>query len=87
MENQDSNQIIYAFPRGRGEEIQISLRTYKGKQYIDLRVWFQSKNAMELRPTRKGISFFPDQLPEFRKGFERLLKATGEMGDPCRLET
>ena len=75
METQDQNHVIYAFPRGRGEEIQIAFRTFKGKLYVDLRVWYQGKNANLLLPTRKGISFFPDQLSEFKKGIDRLLKA------------
>ena len=81
MENLDNNRIIYAFPRARGEEIQMALRTYKGKQYVDLRVWFQGKNAKIFLPTRKGISFFPEQLTEFKKGVERLLKAVEEPTD------
>ncbi len=72
---EDQNHLIHAFPRGRGEEIQIALRTFKGRQYVDLRVWYQSKHADTFLPTRKGISFFPEQLAEFRKGMERLLKA------------
>ena len=75
MEIQDQNHVVYAFPRGRGEEIQLAFRTFKGKLYVDLRIWYLGKDPNLLLPTRKGISFFPDQLPEFKKGMERLLKA------------
>lgn len=74
MENEQS-QLIYSFPRAKGEEIQIALRKYKGKHYVDLRIWFQGKNETSFYPTKKGVSFFLEQIPELRKGMERLSKA------------
>lgn len=67
--------LIYSFPRGKGEEIQASIRKYKGKYFIDLRLWFQSHNEHTLLPTKKGVSFSVDQAQELRKAAERLCKA------------
>ena len=78
MEELES-RLIYTFPRGLGEEIQIALRKYHGKHYIDIRVWFQEKKSKEFRPTRKGISFPAPLTPELKRGVERFLKATEVM--------
>ena len=73
MENQESH-LIYAFPRIPGEEVQIAIRKYKDKLYIDVRVWYQAKNEADLRPTKKGVTIAMDRLPELRKGIDRLSK-------------
>ena len=78
MEELES-RLIYTFPRGLGEEIQIALRKYHGKHYIDIRVWFQEKKSKEFRPTRKGISFPALQTTELKRGVDRFLKATETM--------
>ena len=74
MEDQEI-QLVHAFPRGKGEEVQVSIRKYKGKHYADLRIWFQGKNESTFYPTKKGISIFLEQIPELRKGMDRLSKA------------
>ncbi len=74
MEDQ-ANHLVYAFPRGLGEEVQIAIREFKGKYYVDLRVWFQAKNETVFRPTKKGVFFGMSHVEEFRKGVERLAKA------------
>jgi hypothetical protein len=74
MEEQ-ANHLIYAFPRGLGEEVQISIREFKGKHYVDLRVWFQAKNETCFRPTKKGVFFSVGHVEEFRKGVDRLIRA------------
>ena len=78
MENEQT-QVLYAFPRAKGEEIQISLRKFKGKFYIDLRLWFQAKEDSTLHPTKKGVFFSLERLPELRKGIDRLSKAAEKL--------
>ena len=79
METEDKTQLIYSFPRAKGEEIHIAVRKYKGKQYVDLRIWFQGKNEKTFYPTKKGFALFLDQIPELKKGVERLSKATEKL--------
>jgi hypothetical protein len=75
MEDQEQ-QLIYSFPRAEGEEIQIAIRKFRGKCYVDMRIWFQSKNENVLRPTKKGVYFSLDKVSEMQKGVDRLAKAT-----------
>ena len=74
MDSQD-NHLVYSFPKGKGEEIQVAIRTFKGKHYIDLRQWFQGKNEATFLPTKKGVSFPLELITELRKAVERLSKA------------
>ena len=74
MSNEE-NKLVYSFPKGTGEEIQIAVRKWEGKYYIDLRQWFESKQEEgRLKPTRKGIIFPMERLPEFKEGVDRLVE-------------
>ena len=68
-------QILHAFPRNESEQVQMALKKYKGRHYIDLRIWFLGEEDSVYRPTKKGISLSLDQLVELRKGVDRLTKA------------
>ena len=62
------NQILYQFARNQDEAVYFSLREYKERKYIDLRIFYQPKDADEMRPTKKGITLALELLPELKKG-------------------
>ncbi len=72
MEEQTESEVIYAFPRSKDEKIQFTLSKYRGKRYMDLRLWFKSEESEEFYPTKKGISIPVDQIGQVRKGFEQV---------------
>jgi hypothetical protein len=74
MEEQ-SQQLVYSFSHGLGEEIQIAIRKFRDKHYIDVRHWFQTKNENVFRPTKKGVFIPIERIGELQKGVERLGKA------------
>ena len=74
MEDQES-QVIHSFSKNDHEKFSLSLRKYKGKHYIDFRLWFQTKSDPTFRPTRKGIIFPIEYLAELSQGINRLAKA------------
>ncbi|MGD1323947.1 transcriptional coactivator p15/PC4 family protein [Pandoraea pnomenusa] len=41
------------------ERLRVHLKEYRGKTYVDVRVWF-SADGGELRPSSKGIMLRPD---------------------------
>ena len=62
------NEFRYRFARKEDEEVQVSLRDFKDKLYIDLRIFYQPKDGGDMRPTRKGITLELDRLSELKKG-------------------
>ncbi|OGW85529.1 MAG: hypothetical protein A3C35_06125 [Omnitrophica bacterium RIFCSPHIGHO2_02_FULL_46_11] len=60
--------MIYQFSRNNDEKICFRLREYKDKSYIDLRIFFKSKQGDEMFPTKKGITVSLEHLPELKKG-------------------
>ena len=85
QKDQGETHLIHSFPKSEAEKIQIAIRKYKGKHYIDLRVWFQTEENATFFPSKRGISLSLDLLPELRKGMERLLKAADKFRQPEEL--
>lgn len=75
----EDEKVVYAFARNSEEEIRFTLRQYKARHYLDVRLWYQPQSGGEYRPTRKGITFALDHLSELRKGLDKAGKASQEL--------
>ena len=71
-------EVVHAFPKSPEEEIRFTLRQYKDRHYVDVRLWFQPSNGGDYHPTKKGITVSLEYLAELRKGFERAGKLAHE---------
>jgi hypothetical protein len=60
------------------QTLKCSLRTYKGRRFVDIRVFSPLTEGGEPRPTAKGVSVPPHLWPEFRKVLARVDKALCE---------
>ena len=70
-------QILATVPRSATEEVQISINEYRGKKYLDLRVYYTTDDGLNWSPTKKGVTFSPDKLNELKDAVE---KAIAEFG-------
>jgi len=66
-------RLIKAIERGPGQQIQVRLTTFRGREYLDLRNFYLDEND-EWRPTKKGIAV-PVEL------YEELMAALKEAGE------
>ena len=53
---------IHCIPKGKGAEIRIQKKLYKGKDLVDVRVWFLPRDSDEFIPTGKGVTFAPEHV-------------------------
>lgn len=53
------------------ERIRIGINEYEGKEYIDIRQFFQIEEG-EWRPTKKGFTLPLDKLAELKEAIEQL---------------
>lgn len=67
-------EVIASFEKNSLEEVRVSLTEFKGKQLIDLRVYYQPEDGEEKRPTKKGITISPEKFPELKKAILALEK-------------
>lgn len=75
----EKDRVIHAFQKNPEEEVRLSLREYKDRHYLDLRLWFQSANDGEYYPTKKGLTLSLEYLGELKKGLERAGKEASEL--------
>ena len=55
-------KILGTIQRTDTEQLQISVSEYKGKSYFNLRIYYTTDEGMTWLPTKKGVTFAPDQL-------------------------
>ena len=75
----DKPRVIHSFQKNPEEEVRFSLKDYKERQYLDLRLWFQPSKGGEYLPTKKGLTLSVEFLPELKKGVERAGKVAMEL--------
>jgi hypothetical protein len=51
----DTEKVIAEFERGAGQKVVVRWTQFKGKEYLDLRQFFQGDDGQWL-PTKKGVS-------------------------------
>lgn len=70
-------QLLASIERNATEELQIAINEYKGKQYVDLRIFYTNDEGDSWNPTKKGVTVAPDKIDDV---IEALTKAKEELG-------
>ncbi|MCM1004280.1 MAG: transcriptional coactivator p15/PC4 family protein [Candidatus Gastranaerophilales bacterium] len=55
-------KILATIERTDTEQLQISVSEYRGKSYFNLRIHYTTDGGETWLPTKKGVTFAPDQL-------------------------
>jgi hypothetical protein len=63
-------KLLASIPRSATEEVHIQINEYKGKKYLDLRVYYTTDDGLNWNPTKKGVTFPPDKLDEVKQAIE-----------------
>ena len=58
--------------RGENDEIRITPKEYKGREYVDIRIFYMPEDDPEMRPTRKGIVIYKRELGKLTKALTSL---------------
>lgn len=66
---------IFTIPKNSREKVIFSFSEFKGKTYLDMRVFVVPDNGGPDAPTRKGICIGIDLYPQFREGLHQVEKA------------
>ena len=55
-------KILATIERSETEQLQISVSEYKGRSYLNMRIFYTTDDGATRLPTKKGVTFAPDQL-------------------------
>jgi len=70
----DDNGLITTIPRTATEEIQVKISEYRGKKFLDLRIFYTTDNGATWLPTKKGIAVYPENLEILKSAIETAQK-------------
>ena len=69
----EEKNIIATIPRSDTERIEIAVNEYKGKKYLDLRIFYTTDSGTSWLPTKKGITVSPDNLELLKDAIEQAI--------------
>lgn len=55
-------KILATIERSDTEQLQISVSEYKGRSYLNMRIFYTTDEGATWLPTKKGVTFAPEQL-------------------------
>lgn len=70
-EEQNERLVVGVVPNGKTARVEVSLRTYRDREFLDFRVHVLAESGMWV-PTKKGFTFAPERLPDFELAVQKL---------------
>ena len=70
-------EIVHAFPKNPLEEVRSSITYFKGKQYVDIRIYYKGDDG-DYHPSKKGLTLSVDLFSELETGVQKLKEALEE---------
>lgn len=64
--------------KNKSESIKLSLNEFKGKELLDIRIFYYDKNEDVYKPSKKGISIPIDKSEEFMEKINTILESRKE---------
>ena len=67
-------KILATIPRSATEQLQIAINEYKGKSYLDLRIFYTTDDGINWNPTKKGVTVSPENLELLKDAIEEAMQ-------------
>ena len=75
----DESRLVGTIDRNERERVQIAVNEYKGKSYLDLRIFYTTDAGDTWRPTQKGVTIAPEHLDTLIEAIEESKKVFAEV--------
>ena len=69
---------LASFPSGPKSAVRVSLDEFKGRRFLNLRDWFQSRNGTWM-PTRRGVTISVGDLPALADAIAKAIERAGNL--------
>lgn len=67
-------KILATIPRNATEQLQIAINSYKGKSYLDLRIFYTTDEGSTWSPTKKGVTVAPENLELLKDAIDEAMQ-------------
>lgn len=58
--------------KNKREQIRIEVNEFRGQDLVDIRIYYQDQDSGEWKPSKKGIAFRVELLPEVIEALQAL---------------
>ena len=70
----DEQKMLATVPRSATEQMQIAIKEYRGKSYLDMRIFYTTDDGANWLPTKKGVTCSPENLETLRDAIDEAIK-------------
>ncbi|RAI15199.1 MAG: transcriptional coactivator p15 [Candidatus Melainabacteria bacterium] len=69
-----AEKMLGTIQRSATEQMQIAIKEYKGKSYLDMRIFYTTNDGADWIPTKKGVTCSPENLEILKDAIEEAIK-------------
>lgn len=70
----DEGKMLATIPRSATEQLQIAIKEFKGKSYLDMRIFYTTDDGASWLPTKKGVTCSPDNIEALKDAVDEAVK-------------
>jgi len=67
-------KLLATIARGATEQLQIAINEFKGKSYLDMRIFYTTDEGASWLPTKKGVTCSPENILILKDAIEEAIK-------------
>ena len=71
-------KMLGTIERSETEQLQIALKEFKGRKYLDMRIFYTTDGGESWLPTKKGVTCSPEHLEILKQAIEEAEKELAE---------
>jgi hypothetical protein len=75
MDNNNGEQlekILFTLEKSETDQVRIRETTFKGKDYIDIRIYTKLQGTEDYVPTKKGVMLTREKMKLLREGLDKI---------------
>ena len=69
-----AEKMLGTIQRSATEQMQIAIKEYRGKSYLDMRIFYTTNDGADWIPTKKGVTCSPENLEILKDAIEEAIK-------------
>ena len=71
-------KMLGTIERSETEQLQIAVKEFKGRKYLDMRIFYTTDGGDSWLPTKKGVTCSPEHLEILKQAIEEAQKELAE---------
>ena len=69
----DEGKMLATVPRSATEQMQIAIKEFKGRSYLDMRIFYTTDDGQTWLTTKKGVTCSPENLETLRNAIDKAI--------------